>query len=121
TDGAFDPVELVPPPKTRFAYVKVGERADNIGISAFSVRPLPSSPRDFQVHIELTNDTREDRRVPLELRINGRLTDAFEFELPAGQSIARTLRQFSGEGSEVEAVVDVSDAFALDNRAFAWL
>jgi hypothetical protein len=121
TDGAFDPVEISPPPKTRFAYLPVGAKADNVGISAFSVRPLPSSPRDFQVLLELTNDSEQERRVPVELRVNGRLADAFEFTVPAGQSLSRTLRQFSNEGGEIEAIADVNDTFPLDNHAFATL
>lgn len=121
TDGAFDPVEISPLAKTRFAYLPVGSRADNVGISAFSVRPLPSSPRDFQVHLELTNDSEEERSVPVELRVNGRLADAFEFTLPGGQSLTRTLRQFSAEGGEIEVIADVKDAFPLDNHAYATL
>jgi len=37
TDGAFDPIDIQPPAKTRFAYRRVGTRSDNVGISAFSV------------------------------------------------------------------------------------
>jgi hypothetical protein len=121
TDGAFDPVEIHPPPRNRFAYLRVGAKADNVGISTFSVRPLPSSPRDFQVHLEITNDSEKDRRVPVELRIGGRLADAFEFNVPAGKSLTRTLRQFSPEGGEIEAFADVQDNFPLDNHAYATL
>ena len=121
TDGAFEPPELNAPARTRFAYMRVGGKTENIGISAFSVRPLPSSPRDFQVHLELLNDSEQERRVPVELKINGNLVDAFEFAVPAGGSVTRTLRQFSAEGGEIEAFADVPDAFPLDNRAYAML
>jgi Ca-activated chloride channel family protein len=121
TDGAFDPVEIHPLDRTRFAYLRVGAKSDNVGISTFSVRPLPSSPRDFQVHLEITNDSEKDRRVPVELRIGGRLVDAFEFDVPAGKSLTRTLRQFSAQGGEIEAFADVKDTFPLDNRAYATL
>lgn len=121
SDGAFDPIDISPPPKTRFAYVRVGSKSDNIGISTFSVRPLPSSPRDFQIHIEITNDSEKERRVPVELRIGGRLVDAFEFNVPPGKSLTRTLRQFSAQGGEIEAFADVKDNFPLDNHAYAML
>lgn len=121
TDGAFDPIDIVPPPRTQFAYRPVGTRSDNVGITAFSVRPLPSSPRDFQAHLELFNDSEEEKVVPLELRIGGRLAEAFEFRVPAGQAPTRTLRQFSAEGGEVEVFADVPDAFPLDNRAYGVL
>lgn len=121
SDGAFDPVEIKPPPKTRFAYLPVGEQSDNVGISAFQVRPLPSSPRDFQIHIEITNQSEKEKKVPVELRIGGRLADAYEFAIPAGESITRDLRQFSAQGGEIEVALDTPDAFPLDNRAFATL
>lgn len=121
TDGAFDPIDVVPPPRTQFAYLPVGSRSDNIGITAFSVRPLPSSPRDFQAHLELLNDSAEERTIPVELRINGRLAEAFEFRVPAGGTLTRTLRQFSAEGGEIEVVADVKDEFPLDNRAYGVL
>jgi hypothetical protein len=121
SDGAFDPVEIQPPPRTQFAFIPIGAQSDNIGISAFQVRPLPSSARDFQVHLEVLNDTKDERIVPVELRIGERLLDAYEIKIPPGKSVTRTLRQFSGQGGEVEVVLDVKDAFPLDNRAYAVL
>jgi hypothetical protein len=73
------------------------------------------------VHIEITNDSDQERRVPVELRISGRLADAYEFTVPAGKSITRTLKQFSSQGGEIEAFLDVKDAFPLDNHAYAVL
>ena len=121
TDGAFEPLEFEPPPRTLFAYVPVGSEIENIGIASFQVRPLPFSARDFQIHIEVVNHTAKEQKVPLELRFGERLADAFEFTIPAGKSVTRTLRQFSEQGGEIEAVLDVKDAFALDNHAYATL
>jgi hypothetical protein len=121
SDGAFEPVKIAPPSKTQFAYLNVGQAKENIGITAFQVRPLPSSPRDFQIHIEITNSSETDRTVPVELRIGGRLIDAFEFALPAKQSVTRVLKQFSSDGGQIEVFADAEDAFPLDNRAFATL
>ena len=121
SDGAFEPIKVNPGEKTRFAWLKVGEARDNVGISGFQVRPLPSSPRDFQIHIEVANETEEAQRLPVELRIAGGLIDAHEFTIPAGESLTRTLKQFSQSGGEVEIFVDFDDAFPLDNHAFASL
>ncbi len=121
TDGAFEPVEVQPQDRVQFAYIPVGKRDSNVGITGFGVRSLPASPRDFQVHAELANLTPEDRTVPVELRLNGRLTDAFEVRVPAGTTVTRDLRQFSAEGGEVELIADVADDFALDNRGYAVL
>jgi len=121
SDGAFEPIEIAPGEKTRFAWRKVGEARDNVGIIGFQVRPLPSSPRDFQIHIEVANETEKEQRAPVELRIGGGLIDAHEFTIPAGESVTRALKQFSQSGGEVEVFVDFDDAFPLDNRAFASL
>ena len=121
TDGAFDPIEVKPPANTKFAYVKVGEQSENVGISSFQVRPLPSSPRDFEVHLELSNQTTKEQRVPLELNVGGRLLDAFEFTIPPGTNVTRSIHQFSARGGDVEVVAVFEDAFPLDNRAYATL
>jgi hypothetical protein len=121
TDGAFAPVNIRPLAKTRFAYVKIGEATGNIGITSFQVRPMPSSPRDFQIHLEIANETEQDQRFPVELRINGSLVDAFEFTVSAGQSLTRDLKQYSAQGGEVEVFADFKDPFPLDNRAYGVL
>ena len=121
TDGAFEAIDVKPPSNTKFAYLKVGEKSENIGISSFQVRPLPSSPRDFEVHLELVNQTPKEQKVPLELHVGGRLLDAFEFTIPAGETITRAVHQFSARGGDVEAVLVFDDAFPLDNRAYATL
>jgi hypothetical protein len=121
TDGAFEPVEISAPTNTHFAYLRVGEQTENVGITAFQVRPLPQSARDFQIHVEISNQTKADQKVPLELRMGGHLLDAYEFTIAAGQTTTRTLRQFSAEGGPIEAIIDFKDAFPLDNKAYAIL
>ncbi len=121
SDGAFEPVDVTAPPKTRFAWLPVGKETRNVGITAFHVRPLPYSAKDFQIHVELFNGTEKEQRLPLELRLNGHLLDAYEVAVPPGQAVSKTFRQFSAEGGELEAFVDFKDAFALDNHAYATL
>lgn len=121
TDGAFEPVKFDPPEKTQFAFLQIGKAKDNVGITAFQVRPLPASPRDFQIHIEMVNETADEQRIPVELNINSNLIDAYEFTIPAGEKITRTLKQFSDAGGSINVFADFDDAFPLDNRAYAVL
>ena len=121
TDGAFDPVAFSPPEKTKFAYLPVGAATDNVGITAYQIRPLPGSPRDFEILFETTNESDEERRVPYEVRIGDVLADAGELTLGPRAHAIRTLRQYSNEGGVVEVFVDSVDAFPLDNRAYAVL
>ncbi|MCA9415908.1 MAG: VWA domain-containing protein [Candidatus Omnitrophica bacterium] len=121
SDGAFSEIPFEAPDKMHIAYLKVGEEVGNIGITSFQVRPLPTSPRDLQVHLEVTNRCEEEKRVPMEFRVNGRLADASELVLPPKEKVVKTLQQFSNEGGEVEVIIDYDDSFPLDNRAFAVL
>jgi len=121
TDGAFEPITFSPPEKTKFAYLPVGTAADNVGITAYQIRPLPGSPRDFEILFETTNESDDERRVPYEVRIGDVLADAGELTLAPRANAIRTLRQYSNEGGEVEVFVDSADPFPLDNRAYAVL
>ncbi len=121
SDGAFSPVSAPVSTNLHYAFLKVGEASENVGITAFQVRPLPASPRDFQVHIEVANETDKEQKVPLELRIAGKLADAYELTIPSGGVVNRTLRQYSADGGEVEAIIESRDAFQLDNHAYAML
>jgi len=121
TDGAFDPVELSPSGNMAFAYLPVGNAQDNVGITVFQLRPLPASPRDFEIMFEAVNNTNEERQVPYELRVADRMIDAGELTMPPNGAVSRSVRQFSQEGGEVELVLDYDDALPLDNRAYAVL
>lgn len=121
TDGAFPTIDFTPQQSLQFAYLPVGQASDNIGITAFQVRPLPDSPHDFQIHLEVTNGTDAEVLTPMELLINGALTDAYELTLPPNESVTRLIRQFSGDGGTVEVFLDYEDAFGIDNRAFGRL
>ncbi|MFH1742777.1 MAG: BatA and WFA domain-containing protein, partial [bacterium] len=121
SDGAFEPVDFTFPAHTRFAYLRVGMESDNVGITSFQVRPLLTSARDFEILMQVSNESEEERRVPVEVRIDNALVDAYELALESGQSETKTLRQFSSRGGKVEAILDVSDPFPLDNRAYGIL
>lgn len=121
SDGAFDEVAMTPPEGTRFAYLNVGEADENLGITAFQLRSLPGSPRDFEIFFEASNFTKVEKSVSYEVRVSDALVDAGELAIPAGGSVIRTLKQFSAEGGVVQLAIDHDDAFVLDNHAFGVL
>lgn len=121
TDGAFDPVEKDFPEELRFAYVPVGAATDNVGITSFRLRPLPASPRDFEIMFEATNASKTEKTVTFDVQVGGRLIDAGELTLGPGASEVRTVRQFSREGGAVEVALASEDAFPLDDRAYGVL
>jgi len=121
SDGAFDPVSFEADESLRFAYMPVGEASDNLGITAFQVRPLPALPRDYEILFEVTNETDEAVSCPYELHVGDDLVDADEITIPARGKFHHAMRQFSASGGAVRLVVDWDDAFPLDNEAFAKL
>ena len=121
TDGAFPPVPYTPGEDLQFAYLRVGEAENNVGITKFQARPLPDSPRDFQVHLEVANATDQTVTAELEFRLNGALTDAWELTLPPHELVQHRFSQYSATGGAIEVFLDSPDAFPIDNRAFGRL
>ena len=121
SDGAFSPIAFSPPGGMTFDFIGIGDATANVGITAFALRPLPSSPRDFDVMMEVLNATDAPIRAPYEVRANGTLIDAGELDVPAQETVTKRFRQASDEGGIIEVFVDHKDAFPLDNRAYAVL
>ena len=121
SDGAFEAFPFEATDQMHFAYLPVGAAKENVGITAFQVRPLPALPRDFEIMFEVSNATEEDVTVPFALMVGEDLVDADEISIAAGDSFRHTLRQFSATGGAVELFVDIDDAFPLDNRAYGVL
>jgi hypothetical protein len=105
----------------RFAYLPVGQAKDNVGITAFQVRPLPALPRDFEIMFTIANESDAEVSLPFEVHVADSLVDADEITVPARGIVNHSLRQFSATGGAVKLVADWDDAFQLDNTAYAVL
>lgn len=121
SDGAFEPVDVAWPEDVSLVYLPVGEATENVGITAFSARPLPAAPRDFHVLFEIANETDAEVRAPFAVYVDGDLVDAGEAVIGPGSRTTRSLRQYSADGGVVELRLDHDDAFPLDNHAWAVL
>lgn len=121
SDGAFDAVNFEGRDRMRFAYLPIGEAKENVGITAFQVRPLPALPRDFEIMFSVANESDAEVTLPFEVRVADSLVDADEITIPARGVVSRSLRQFSATGGAVTLVADWDDHFQLDNVAYAVL
>lgn len=121
SDGAFDAVPFAPPEGMRFAYLPTGEASENVGITAFQVRPLPALPRDFEILFEVANETDADVTLPFELHVGEDLVDADEITIPARGTYRHSMRQFSAAGGAVRLAIDRDDPLPVDNEAYAVL
>src|SRR5207247_10936492 len=101
--------------------ISVFEQANNVGITAFEIRSIPSTPLGYEAYLEVQNF--------------GQATEAgITLSGPGGQRINKTVRlgteetfketfnlsQFAG-GSVRAAVQSKDDALPLDDVAFAYL
>jgi hypothetical protein len=102
--------------------ISVFEPVDNVGITAFDLRPVPAEPNRFEAFLELTNHSGKAKRVAL--RIDGAAGQAMQRAVPlaAGQVLGETLDLESFSAGPVRVLIDApDDGFELDNVAYAYL
>jgi hypothetical protein len=109
-------------------YLPVGRRSDNVGIVAFNVRRYIANKAAYEVYIEVQNFGQEPAHRQLTLYNGDSAVDVRRLDLAPGQRVHQiyaklpasvddklraSLRPVDGPGG--------SDAFALDDQAFALL
>src|SRR5262249_53570118 len=111
-------------------YLAVGHRSDNVGIVAFNVRRYIANKAAYEVYIEGQNFGQEPAHRTLTL-FNGDTPvlarDSTRIDLAPGQKIRKIFEKLPGGDGELRAALRPvagpggSDAFALDDTAFALL
>ena len=109
-------LEDVPQDVERFS---VFERADNIGITAFDVRPVPSRLLEYEAYLEIQNYGR-----PAEIRLTLRGTDqeriARSLRLLTDARFRETFDLSNFHGGRIQASIETkNDAFPIDDTASA--
>jgi Aerotolerance regulator N-terminal/von Willebrand factor type A domain len=103
----------------------VGTPRDNLAITRFATRPVPSNPATSEVLLEVRNFSDKPATTEIELTFDGRPIEVKPFTLAAGErrqeifaSVTRPARSARGW---LVARITASDALALDNVAYATL
>ncbi|MGA9767754.1 MAG: VWA domain-containing protein [Blastocatellia bacterium] len=104
---------------TPIRFVRVGKRADNVGIVAMNSRPAETSRRELFASIANFGDS--DRTLGVELRIDGELADARTVSLAAHDRTALLFDSLPETGGMAELSLDLSDDLSSDNIAYAFL
>ncbi|MCC6445169.1 MAG: VWA domain-containing protein [Armatimonadetes bacterium] len=121
SDGAARDLEAMPPLPGTLSFVRIGRRADNLGITALDVRQSLSGPNDDQIFIAVRNYSAWSRVCTLELYRDDSLADAREITVRAGGVHSEV---FTGAGQAqgvLTARIDARDDLAADNAAYACL
>ncbi|HAA54722.1 MAG TPA: hypothetical protein DCE42_08180 [Myxococcales bacterium] len=111
-------------PLPKFQLIRVGERADNVGIVALSARRLPDPPLHFAVYIELHNFSQFRSVGYLELYMDGLIIETIKVDIQPGKRWRWSSPKLSASGERLEARLRIEtgrDLLEADNRAFAVL
>ena len=109
-------------------YLPVGRRSDNVGIVAFNVRRYIANKAAYEVYIEVQNFGQEPAHRQLALYNGDTAVDIKRIDLAPGQRLKQIYPKLPGSADNklraslrpVEGAGG-SDAFALDDQAFALL
>lgn len=112
--------------KTTIRHLKVGEKGDNLAITAFNVRRYVANKLDYELFIQIQSYFERPVNAQLEIYADGHLVDSKPFSLAPGNSFQKFYPSQAVSGEKLEARLkliseDARDFFPLDNRAYALL
>ena len=124
TDSA-KPISEIRNLRSEISFLPCGTAQDNVAITRFATRPLLASPQTSEVLLAIKNFGRVPVSGNVEISFDGKLLDVKPFTLDPGKdrfdvfpSVPRTSRSARGW---LTARLDVKDALAVDNTAYAVL
>ena len=101
-------------------FVRVGQRAANVGIVAMNSRPTASLARQ-ELFASVANFGDREQAVGVELRIDGKLADSRGLTVGAQGRAALVFDALPQAGGLAELRLNVEDDLAADNVAYAYL
>ena len=110
-----------PDEEIAFHPIQVGTASDNVGITQFRVRKSLVNAFDYQTLLTVVNASEEEKEINVELYFNEDLFDVRPYTLAPGESKSEIFGNFTFEGGQLKAVLDVADALRTDNVAYAAL
>lgn len=117
TDGVAT-IEAPPAVETLSVY----QVADNVGITAFEVRPLPRDVHRFQAYVEIFNASPGGKQIQLQVAGAGAAPIKRALQLAGGATAAQVLDVSAFATGPIRASVDSAyDALPLDDVAFSYL
>jgi len=99
--------------------VRIGVGADDLGLTALSVRRYPLDPSRNEVLLEVTSASAEDASVEVELLGDGETIDVIPLQVPARGRVRRFFQDLTGVDRALEARLSGHDALAADDHFYA--
>ena len=107
--------------KIKLHLIRIGEDNDNVGITQFRVRKSIVNAFDYETLLTVVNASNKEKKCSVELYFNESLFDVRPYTLAPGEKKSEIFSNFTFEGGELKAVLDVTDALPTDNVAYATL
>ena len=101
--------------------IRIGAAKDNVGITRFRVRKSLVNAFDYQTLLRVVNTSEAEKKFNVELYFDENLFDVRPYTLAPGESKSEIFSNFAFEGGKLKAVLDIQDALATDNVAYATL
>ena len=102
--------------------ISVFEPSDNVGITAFALRPVPAEPTRYEGFLELSNHSTEPKRVAMQIDGAGGASVQRAVTLAPGQVLGEPVEVDNFLSGPIRVLIDApDDAFALDNVAYTYL
>jgi hypothetical protein len=105
---------------TAIRLVRVGRRANNVGIVAFNSRPNQATGKQ-ELFASLANFSDTDRDVTVNLKVDGNVADVRTITVTANNHLAVVFDALPQKGGLAELSMQVDDDLAADNLAYAML
>ena len=126
SDGRFAAVENFALGNLEAKYLPIGSaETGNLAITAFNARRNDLRPEQRQAFVQLVNLSGADQSIGVSLLLDGKLRDAAEIKLPAGDAGGATFNLGDIPAGKLEARLDPPanfiDKMTIDNRGYAVL
>lgn len=117
SDGAIPAAENLTSVKLPVVYHRVGQRGNNVGITAMDVRAHPEDPNQRVIFASVFNAASQPQGVNAELRFNGQLVDSRFLNIPARETMASVFSAVQKESGVFTLKLKIDDDLASDNEA----
>ena len=118
SDGGFGSLEQLTQANATVHYVPVGKGTDNLGIVRLESRESEDDRETREIFASVLNRRVGAAKARVELTVNGRLVDAKDVDVPAGEKKGVVFRRRMIEEGVAEVRLAGGDALADDDRAW---
>ncbi len=118
SDGAFEGIEELPWQSPSLQWVRVAGGSENVAITGFELRRVPTNPAEYEIMISIRNFTSRPIRAPLTVMVGDENPVREVIEVGAEERRV-FIYPYGGPLKErASALLAVDDDFLTDNRAF---